>query len=152
MDRWFSGRVVLLGDAAYCAAPASGRGASQALIGAYILAGELAAGGDHAQAFASTSGKCAASSTSTSTWGAKAPTSSSSARLRRRDSTARRRLARTWCDSRTTLPASPRSGRHPAGLPADLAPPLVRRCQGGDGPMPGPSAWGNVRMIMTTRR
>ncbi|WP_440089561.1 FAD-dependent monooxygenase [Streptosporangium sp. LJ11] len=53
MDRWFSGRVVLLGDAAYCAAPASGRGASQALIAAYILAGELAAGGDHAQAFAS---------------------------------------------------------------------------------------------------
>ncbi|TDD49309.1 FAD-dependent oxidoreductase [Nonomuraea terrae] len=52
MDRWFSGRVVLLGDAGYCAAPASGRGASQALIGAYILAGELAAGGGHAQAFA----------------------------------------------------------------------------------------------------
>ncbi|MEO3802021.1 FAD-dependent monooxygenase [Nonomuraea sp. B1E8] len=52
MDRWFSGRVVLLGDAGYCAAPASGRGASQALIGAYVLAGELAAGGDHAQAFA----------------------------------------------------------------------------------------------------
>ncbi|MEV1005644.1 FAD-dependent monooxygenase [Nonomuraea sp. NPDC050202] len=52
MDRWFSGRVVLLGDAGYCAAPASGRGASQALIGAYILAGELAAGGGHAEAFA----------------------------------------------------------------------------------------------------
>ncbi|MEV0622305.1 FAD-dependent monooxygenase [Nonomuraea sp. NPDC050404] len=53
MDRWFSGRVVLLGDAAYCAATVSGRGASQALIGAYILAGELAVGGDHARAFAS---------------------------------------------------------------------------------------------------
>ncbi|MFF4414361.1 FAD-dependent monooxygenase [Streptosporangium sp. NPDC001559] len=53
MDRWSSGRVVLLGDAGYCAAPASGHGASQALIGAYILAGELAvAGGDHAVAFA----------------------------------------------------------------------------------------------------
>ncbi|MEV4290638.1 FAD-dependent monooxygenase [Nonomuraea bangladeshensis] len=52
MDRWSSGRVVLVGDAGYCAAPSSGRGASQALIGAYILAGELAAGGGHARAFA----------------------------------------------------------------------------------------------------
>ncbi|MEV4095787.1 FAD-dependent monooxygenase [Streptosporangium saharense] len=53
MDHWSSGRVVLLGDAGYCAAPASGHGASQALIGAYILAGELAvADGDHALAFA----------------------------------------------------------------------------------------------------
>ncbi|MEU4511215.1 FAD-dependent monooxygenase [Nonomuraea wenchangensis] len=52
MHHWFSGRVVLLGDAGYCAAPASGRGASQALIGAYILAGELAADGGHARAFA----------------------------------------------------------------------------------------------------
>ncbi|MER7132667.1 FAD-dependent oxidoreductase [Streptosporangium saharense] len=46
MDRWSSGRVVLLGDAGYCAAPASGHGAS-------ILAGELGvADGDHATAFA----------------------------------------------------------------------------------------------------
>ncbi|MFG3437725.1 FAD-dependent monooxygenase [Nonomuraea sp. NPDC047897] len=53
MYRWSSGRVVLLGDAGYCAAPTSGLGASQALIGAYILAGELAvAGGDHTAAFA----------------------------------------------------------------------------------------------------
>jgi 2-polyprenyl-6-methoxyphenol hydroxylase-like FAD-dependent oxidoreductase len=53
MDRWSSGRVALLGDAGYCAAPTSGRGASQALIGAYVLAGELAvAGGDHTVAFA----------------------------------------------------------------------------------------------------
>ncbi|MGS2644614.1 FAD-dependent monooxygenase [Streptosporangium sp. G12] len=53
MDRWSSGRVVLLGDAGYCAAPTSGRGASQALIGAYILAGELAvASGEHTSAFA----------------------------------------------------------------------------------------------------
>ncbi|WP_067830355.1 FAD-dependent monooxygenase [Actinomadura kijaniata] len=52
MDRWYAGRVVLVGDAGYCAAPSSGRGASQALIGAYILAGELAAGGGHAEAFA----------------------------------------------------------------------------------------------------
>jgi 2-polyprenyl-6-methoxyphenol hydroxylase-like FAD-dependent oxidoreductase len=53
MDTWASGRVVLLGDAGYCAAPTSGRGTSQALIGAYVLAGELAqAGGDHTAAFA----------------------------------------------------------------------------------------------------
>ncbi|MFB4284161.1 FAD-dependent monooxygenase [Nonomuraea sp. MTCD27] len=53
MDRWSAGRVVLLGDAGYCAAPTSGRGACQALIGAYVLAGELAvAGGEHTVAFA----------------------------------------------------------------------------------------------------
>ncbi|TQE27669.1 FAD-dependent oxidoreductase [Streptomyces ipomoeae] len=52
MDTWASGRVVLLGDAGYCAAPASGRGTSQALIGAYVLAGELArADSDHMAAF-----------------------------------------------------------------------------------------------------
>ncbi|MBB5782011.1 FAD-dependent monooxygenase [Nonomuraea jabiensis] len=52
MDRWSSGRVALLGDAGYCSAPTSGRDTSQALIGAYILAGELAAaGGDHTAAF-----------------------------------------------------------------------------------------------------
>ncbi|MFF3677434.1 FAD-dependent monooxygenase [Streptomyces sp. NPDC002120] len=53
MDSWSRGRIVLLGDAGYCAGPTSGRGTSQALIGAYILAGELAAsGGDHTTAFA----------------------------------------------------------------------------------------------------
>ncbi|MFE2553752.1 FAD-dependent monooxygenase [Streptomyces sp. NPDC059355] len=53
MDTWSVGRVVLLGDAGYCAGPTSGRGTSQALIGAYLLAGELAArGGDHTAAFA----------------------------------------------------------------------------------------------------
>ncbi|GCD45033.1 FAD-dependent monooxygenase [Streptomyces paromomycinus] len=46
MDRWSRGRVVLLGDAAYCASPASGQGTGMALVGAYVLAGELAAGGD----------------------------------------------------------------------------------------------------------
>jgi 2-polyprenyl-6-methoxyphenol hydroxylase-like FAD-dependent oxidoreductase len=52
MDTWASGRVALLGDAGYCAAPTSGRGTSQALIGAYVLAGELAqARGDHKAAF-----------------------------------------------------------------------------------------------------
>ncbi|WP_406278616.1 FAD-dependent monooxygenase [Nocardia sp. NBC_00881] len=48
MDSWSAGRVALVGDAAYCASPASGAGAELALIGAYRLAGELAAsGGDH---------------------------------------------------------------------------------------------------------
>src|SRR5262244_2222503 len=53
MDHWSRGRVVLVGDAAYCASPMSGQGSSLALIGAYVLAGELAAaGGDHEAAFA----------------------------------------------------------------------------------------------------
>jgi 2-polyprenyl-6-methoxyphenol hydroxylase-like FAD-dependent oxidoreductase len=47
--RWSSGRVGLVGDAAYCASPLSGHGTSMALVGAYILAGELArAEGDFA--------------------------------------------------------------------------------------------------------
>jgi len=53
MDRWSVGRTVLLGDAAYCPSPASGQGTSLALVGAYVLAGELAeASGDYATAFA----------------------------------------------------------------------------------------------------
>ncbi|NGN64140.1 FAD-dependent oxidoreductase [Streptomyces sp. A7024] len=53
MDSWSSGRVSLVGDAAWCASPASGAGAELALVGAYRLAGELAAaGGDHRVAFA----------------------------------------------------------------------------------------------------
>jgi len=48
-----SGRTVLLGDAGYCASPASGQGTSLALVGAYILAGELAkTAGEHTVAFA----------------------------------------------------------------------------------------------------
>jgi 2-polyprenyl-6-methoxyphenol hydroxylase-like FAD-dependent oxidoreductase len=46
-------RVVLLGDAGYCASPASGQGTSLALVGAYVLAGELATAAGHSQAFAS---------------------------------------------------------------------------------------------------
>ncbi|GAA3282979.1 FAD-dependent monooxygenase [Streptomyces lavendulae] len=53
MDTYSVGRIVLLGDAGYCAGPTSGRGTSQALIGAYLLAGELATrDGDHTAAFA----------------------------------------------------------------------------------------------------
>ncbi|MDT8911816.1 FAD-dependent monooxygenase [Amycolatopsis sp. PS_44_ISF1] len=52
LDRWSSGRVVLLGDAAWCAGP-GGSGTGLAMMGAQILAGELAAaGGDHETAFA----------------------------------------------------------------------------------------------------
>ena len=43
MDRWSSGRVGLLGDAAFSASPMSGGGTGLALVGAYLLAGELAA-------------------------------------------------------------------------------------------------------------
>jgi 2-polyprenyl-6-methoxyphenol hydroxylase-like FAD-dependent oxidoreductase len=52
LDRWSHGRVALVGDAAYCASVASGQGTSLALVGAYVLAGELAAaGGDHERGF-----------------------------------------------------------------------------------------------------
>jgi 2-polyprenyl-6-methoxyphenol hydroxylase-like FAD-dependent oxidoreductase len=52
LDRWSRGRVVLLGDAGYCGSPMAGNGTSMALVGAYVLAGELAvAGGDHRGAF-----------------------------------------------------------------------------------------------------
>ncbi len=53
LDSWARGRVGLIGDAAYCASPLSGHGATIAMVGAYVLAGELAtAGGDHTAAFA----------------------------------------------------------------------------------------------------
>jgi 2-polyprenyl-6-methoxyphenol hydroxylase-like FAD-dependent oxidoreductase len=52
LDRWSAGRVVLLGDAAWGAGP-GGSGTGLALVGAYTLAGELAAAaGDHQRAFA----------------------------------------------------------------------------------------------------
>lgn len=52
MDSWSRGRIALVGDAAYCASPASGAGAELALVGAYRLAGELAAAdGAHEAAF-----------------------------------------------------------------------------------------------------
>jgi 2-polyprenyl-6-methoxyphenol hydroxylase-like FAD-dependent oxidoreductase len=52
LPRWSAGRVVLLGDAAHCPSPAAGQGTSMALVGAYLLAGELAAAaGDHRAAF-----------------------------------------------------------------------------------------------------
>jgi 2-polyprenyl-6-methoxyphenol hydroxylase-like FAD-dependent oxidoreductase len=41
MNSWSRGRVTLCGDAGYCASPLSGMGTSLALVGAYLLAGEL---------------------------------------------------------------------------------------------------------------
>lgn len=52
LESWSRGRVALVGDAAYCASPLSGHGATIALVGAYVLAGELArTPGDHEAAF-----------------------------------------------------------------------------------------------------
>lgn len=52
MESWTKGRVALLGDAGYCASPISGQGNNIALVGAYVLAGELKqAGGDYNRAF-----------------------------------------------------------------------------------------------------
>jgi 2-polyprenyl-6-methoxyphenol hydroxylase-like FAD-dependent oxidoreductase len=53
LDRWSDGRAVLIGDAGYCPTPLTGLGTSLALVGAYVLAGELAAAdGGHRTAFA----------------------------------------------------------------------------------------------------
>jgi 2-polyprenyl-6-methoxyphenol hydroxylase-like FAD-dependent oxidoreductase len=58
MDRWSSGRVGLLGDAAFSASPMSGAGTGLALVGAYMLAGELAAADwDPAAGFAGYEGR-----------------------------------------------------------------------------------------------
>ena len=48
MDTWTRGRVTLVGDAGYSPGAAVGGGTSLAVVGAYVLASELAAaGGDH---------------------------------------------------------------------------------------------------------
>lgn len=41
LDSWSRGRVVLLGDAAYCPSPATGMGTTSGIVGAYVLAGEI---------------------------------------------------------------------------------------------------------------
>ncbi|GAB12587.1 putative oxidoreductase [Arthrobacter globiformis NBRC 12137] len=43
--RWSQGRLVLVGDAAYCPSPVTGMGTTLAIVGAYVLAGEIAAYG-----------------------------------------------------------------------------------------------------------
>jgi 2-polyprenyl-6-methoxyphenol hydroxylase-like FAD-dependent oxidoreductase len=50
--RWSVGRMAMIGDAAYCPTPISGKGTTLAIVGAYILAGELARHERHEDAFA----------------------------------------------------------------------------------------------------
>ncbi|BCJ41991.1 FAD-dependent oxidoreductase [Actinoplanes ianthinogenes] len=52
VDRWWRGRVALVGDAGYCGSPLAGLGTSMSLVGAYVLAGELAGRPDPESAFA----------------------------------------------------------------------------------------------------
>ncbi|QLL05928.1 FAD-binding domain [Mycobacterium vicinigordonae] len=52
LNRWWHGRVALLGDAAGCVSLLAGEGTGLAIAEAYVLAGELlAAQGDHQRAF-----------------------------------------------------------------------------------------------------
>ena len=52
-ETWYRGRVVLLGDAVHCPSPMTGMGTTGALVGAYVLAGEISRhGGDLGRAFA----------------------------------------------------------------------------------------------------
>ncbi|NID13386.1 FAD-dependent monooxygenase [Fibrivirga algicola] len=50
--RWSVGRVAMIGDAAYCPTPLTGKGTTLAMVGAYLLAGELASHERHQDAFA----------------------------------------------------------------------------------------------------
>ena len=73
LDTWSRGRVTLVGDAGYCPGPAVGGSTSLAVLGAYVLAGELArADGDHARAFAAyeraMADPCAAAARSRAPW------------------------------------------------------------------------------------
>ncbi|MCM3805133.1 FAD-dependent monooxygenase [Streptomyces sp. DR7-3] len=52
MAHWSSGRVALVGDAAYAPSFLTGQGSSLALVGAYMLANALATHRDHTAAFA----------------------------------------------------------------------------------------------------
>jgi len=52
LPNWSTGNVVLVGDAAYGASPASGQGSSMAIVGAYILAQQLSRATDYVDAFA----------------------------------------------------------------------------------------------------
>ena len=49
MDSWVKGRVTLVGDAGYSPGPAVGGGTSIAMVGAYVLAQELAQAGRNVQ-------------------------------------------------------------------------------------------------------
>ena len=49
--RWSTGRCAMVGDSAFCPSPLSGMGTSLAIVGAYVLAGELAGNANYKQAF-----------------------------------------------------------------------------------------------------
>jgi 2-polyprenyl-6-methoxyphenol hydroxylase-like FAD-dependent oxidoreductase len=49
---WSKGRLAMVGDAAYCPSLLTGMGTSLAIVGAYILAGELSKHQDYQKAFA----------------------------------------------------------------------------------------------------
>lgn len=52
IDSWYKGRITLVGDAGYCPSLLSGKGSTLAMVGAYILAGELKqANGNYQTAF-----------------------------------------------------------------------------------------------------
>lgn len=46
LEKWFGDRCVLVGDAAYAPSPLTGQGTALAILGSYVLAGELAASPD----------------------------------------------------------------------------------------------------------
>ena len=50
LDTWHDGRCGLVGDAGYCPSPLTGQGTTLAIMGAYILAGELALNPDDPEA------------------------------------------------------------------------------------------------------
>lgn len=53
LQNWSTGRVTLVGDAAFCVSLLAGQGSALAMVAAYVLAGELSASGDrYGQAFA----------------------------------------------------------------------------------------------------
>ncbi|KGO85894.1 FAD-binding monooxygenase [Flavobacterium rivuli WB 3.3-2 = DSM 21788] len=51
MKRWSKGRTVLTGDAAWCPTPLSGVGTTLAIVGGYVLAGEIARAEHYNDAF-----------------------------------------------------------------------------------------------------
>jgi 2-polyprenyl-6-methoxyphenol hydroxylase-like FAD-dependent oxidoreductase len=52
IEKWSEGRISLVGDACYCPSLLSGKGSTLAMVGAYILAGELKeANGNYQEAF-----------------------------------------------------------------------------------------------------
>jgi len=50
-SRWSKGRFVIVGDAAYSPTPFTGEGTALAMVGAYVLAGEISRCSNYAEAF-----------------------------------------------------------------------------------------------------